>query len=585
MVSRLPEFLARFGPHRREEEPAPGEPALLARCPHCGSDLSTDRTYRRFRVCSHCRFHFPLPARERVELLADPGTFRETNRGLRAADPLAFADRLPYRERLADARRRTGLSEAVITGVCRIGGRPLVLAVLDFDFLGGSMGSATGEKIARAFEHATREKLPIVTIATSGGARMQEGILALMQMAKTVAAAKRHHSAGLPYLSVLTHPTTGGIYASFASLGDVTLAEPGALIGFAGPRVIEQTIGQQLPPGAQRPEFLLAHGQLDLIVDRLKLRGVLAELLALMTSPYRLTAAGASSLSTVASRAEETPWQTVQLARHTQRPTTLDYIQRMTSGFIELHGDRLSGDDPAIVGGLAELAGQPVVILGHERGHPGSAVDRREGRALPEGYRKARRLMLLAAKLRLPLVTLIDTPGAYPGLEAEERGLAHALALCLATMVELPTPIVSVVIGEGGSGGALALGVADRVLMQEHAIYSVIAPEGAAAILYHDASRAEELAGALRLTARDCKALGVVDALVAEPAGGAHTDPEAAAHLVKTAVVHELVALQRHPIEKLLAWRYKKFRAMGETAAPVPLLDHGPWRELRGASA
>jgi acetyl-CoA carboxylase carboxyl transferase subunit beta len=404
---------------------------------------------------------------------------------------------------------------------------------------------------------------------------MQEGILSLMQMAKTVAAAKRHHSAGLPYISVLTHPTTGGIYASFASLSDITLAEPGALIGFAGPRVIEGTIGERLPPDAQRPEFLLRHGQLDHIVDRARLRGVLAQLLDLVDPPYRLTATEVAEVSTVSPKAGETPWETVQLARHTRRPTTLDYIRRMTNGFIELHGDRVFGDDPAIVGGLAELAGQPVVILGHERGQAGDPIDRHEGRARPEGYRKARRLMLLAAKLRLPLITLIDTPGAYPGLESEERGLAGALALCLATMVELPTPIVSAIIGEGGSGGALAIGVADRVIMQENAIYSVIAPEGAAAILYHDASRAEELAGSLRITARDCKALGVVDGLVSEPVGGAHHDPDAAAHLLKSALVHELVELQRQSIDKLLARRYKKFRSMGEATAAGTRQDAG----------
>ncbi|MFN8533687.1 MAG: acetyl-CoA carboxylase, carboxyltransferase subunit beta [Dehalococcoidia bacterium] len=563
---RFPDFLTRFGTPRREDEPT-GEPGEAAppSCPRCQASLVDDALYRRFRVCGACRHHFDLPARERVELLADPGTFREINQRIRSADPLAFADKVSYRERLADARRRTGLAEAVLTGICRIDGQAVVLGALDFDFLGGSMGSATGEKIARAFEHATKEKLPIVMIATSGGARMQEGILSLMQMAKTAAAAKRHSSSGLPFISVLTNPTTGGIYASFASLGDVTLAEPGALIGFAGPRVIEQTIGERLPADAQRPEFLIGHGQVDAIIDRVKLRGVLALLLDLMMGRNRPPAA-TGEVSTVARSTGETAWETVKLARHDRRPTTLDYLRRITNGFFELHGDRVYGDDPVIVGGLAELAGQPVVVIGHERGHPDDDARRNEGRARPEGYRKARRLMLLAAKLRLPLVTFIDTPGAYPGLESEERGLAGALALCLATMVELPTPVLSVVVGEGGSGGALALAVADRVLMQENAIYSVIAPEGAAAILYHDAARAEELAGSLRLTARDCRALGVVDTLVSEPAGGAHTDPDAAAYLVKSALVHEMAELQRHSIERLLARRYKKFRAMGEAS-------------------
>jgi len=254
-------------------------------------------------------------------------------------------------------------------------------------------------------------------------------------------------------------------------------------------------------------------------------------------------------------------WDTVQLARHAERPTTLDYVHRLLPDFVELHGDRLYGDDPAVVIGLGDLAGQPVAVIGQER-DPADPT-RRGGRALPEGYRKAERMMRLAAKFHLPLITFIDTPGAEAGVEAEARGLAAALANCLARMASLPVPTVATVIGEGGSGGAIALGVADRVLMLEHAIYSVISPEGASAILFRDAARAAGLAPSLRLTAPDLRDLGVIDAVIPEPSGGAHLDPDAAARYVKDAILHQLIALQPISPRRLVRARYRRYRGIG----------------------
>ncbi|MCL5959809.1 MAG: acetyl-CoA carboxylase carboxyltransferase subunit alpha [Chloroflexi bacterium] len=427
------------------------------------------------------------------------------------------------------------------------------------------MGSVVGEKIALAFELAVKKKLPVVTVATSGGARMQEGMLSLAQMAKTAAATQRLHAAGLPYVSVLANPTTGGVFASFASLGDIIIAEPRALIGFAGPRVVEQTLGIRLPPGSHTAEFLLAHGMIDKIVDRERLRDLLMVLVKLLMTRQRLVAAhGEGQTPAKTEHPAVSAWKTVQLARHQQRPTSLDYIGRLFSSFVELHGDRLFGDDPAIVGGLADLNGQVVVVIGQERGHGEYSAEHNSGRARPEGYRKALRLMEMAVAFHLPLVTFIDTPGAYPGLESEERGLASALAHCLARLSELPTPVIAVVIGEGGSGGALALGVADRVLMLENAIYSVIAPEGAATILYRDASKAEEVAPALKLTAHDCRELGVVDLVVPEPEGGAHRDHDRAAWLLKEVLVEQLLQVESEPVARLVKERYRKYRRMGE---------------------
>jgi acyl-CoA carboxylase subunit beta len=533
-------------------------------CPDCGEELGSQELYRRLSICEQCRRHFTLSARRRIDLLADRGSFKEDHRRLVSNDPLTFSDRLPYRKRLDEARRRTGLLDAVVTGTCTLGGRSIVLAVVDFEFMGGSMGSVVGEKITSAFELALERRLPIITVASSGGARMQEGMLSLVQMAKTSAAAQRLHRAGLPFISVLADPTTGGIFASFASLGDITIAEPRALIGFAGPRVVEQTTGRKLPPGSHTAEAQLRYGMIDQIVERVELRGYLMQILSLLGPQQRQPLHKRQAQIQQLHEPDAAPWEIVRLARRPDRPTAMAYVRSMTTGWTELHGDRLHGDDPATICGLAELGGQTVVIIGQERGADEEERARRNGgRPQPEGFRKAQRAMALAAKFHLPLISLIDTPGAKPDLESEESGLARAIATTMATMSDLPVPIVSVIIGEGGSGGALALGISDRVLMLEHAIYSVIAPEGAAAIIYRDASRAEDVSRALKLTAHDCKFLGVIDTIVPEPEGAAHSAPEEAARLLRNALLLELSNIQGRAPGKLVAARQRKFRKMG----------------------
>ena len=259
-----------------------------------------------------------------------------------------------------------------------------------------------------------------------------------------------------------------------------------------------------------------------------------------------------------------TEWQRVQLARHPRRPYALDLIRLLTEDFVELHGDRVYGDDRAIVGGLARMDGRPIVIVGHQKGRDtDEKLQRNFGMPHPEGYRKALRLMRLAERFRKPILTLIDTPGAYPGVGAEERGQAEAIARNLREMAGLPTPIVAVVTGEGGSGGALALGVADRVLMLEHAIYSVISPEGCAAILWEDARRAKDAAEVLRITAPDLLKLGVIDGVILEPPGGAHRNWQAAAQAIQRAVGAALAELAALSPGELVQQRYAKFRRMG----------------------
>ena len=535
----------------------------VMKCPACKTEHSCTELEQQLFVCPSCKHYLSMPSRSRIASLVDSGSFREIDRDLVSVDPLHFTDQKSYRERLRQAREESGAREAVTTGLARVGGQRVVLAVFDFDFLGGTMGSTVGEKIARAFECASKRRIPIVCIVASGGARVQEGMLSLMQMAKVSAAGARHHLQGLAFISILTDPTFGGVTASFASQGDVLIAEPGAHIGFVGPRVIQQTTGIAPPPGSHQAETLLREGMIDLVVERQDLREVIALLITYLQPQHPEKSGKRPAASRHKSR-RLAAWEQVSLARHPGRPTARKYITRITDHFLELHGDRQRGDDPGIAGGLAELDGLTVMVIGQDPDHPESkGGNGARSMPNPEGYRKALRLMRLAAKFRIPVITLVDCPGSQTGYEAEQRGIAEALANNLAGMAILPTPTVSVIIGEGGSGGALALAVTDRVLMQEHAIYSVISPEGAAAIIYRDVHKARVLAEGLKLTARDLRKMGVIDAVVPEPPGGAHLDPASAAAIVKGAMLAALNEIRRTPRRRLLERRYEKYRDIG----------------------
>lgn len=532
------------------------------RCGSCASFIYRKRLARNLNVCPECGAHGRLSAAQRIEQLADAGTFTVLPNGMMPSDILGFTDSMPYPTRLALASSRTGLDEAVVCGSARIGGRQVMLAVMDFGFLGGSLSVAVGERIAQAAEVACARLLPLVIVTASGGARMQEGCLSLMQMARTSEVIGRMRESGLLSISVVTDPTYGGVAASFASCTDIIIVESGARMGFAGPRVIRQTIRQELPGGFQTADFLLAHGQADMVEPRRGIRPRLAQLLGMTTAgPTDGVSDTQQVIRDPALLAAADGWEAVQRARDIGRPTTLDYCSLAFDSFVELHGDRTYGDCPAIVAGLASIGGRGVAVIGHQKGHTtGELVERNFGMPRPEGYRKALRIMRLAARLGLPVVTLIDTPGAYPGVDAEERGQAQAIAECIREMSRLRTPVVCVVTGEGGSGGALALAVADEVLALANATYSVISPEGCAAILWNSAGRAPEAARALRIAAPDLLRLGIADAVIEEPGDGAHTDHAQAARALRYAVLRSLDRLSGTPADDLLDMRSDRFR-------------------------
>jgi acyl-CoA carboxylase subunit beta len=538
------------------------------RCPSCEAFVYHRRLKRNLGVCPECNYHFRLRIRERLGQLLDEGSYEELSGDLEPLDALSFVDSKPYTERIAQAQAKSGAKSGALYGRGTIEGRPLIVAGIDFGFIGGSMGGAVGESITRAAELALETRTPLLVISASGGARMQEGCVSLMQMAKTSQAVGRLKEEGILYVSLLTDPTYGGVSASYATLGDVLIAEPHAHIGFAGPTVIEQTIRQKLPDGFQTAGFLMDHGQLDIVEPRESLRQTLRKLLEMHAGSEHgaaLPAAdGEEPITEWETLPEREPWDVVQAARNIGRPNTLEYIGHIFDDFVELHGDRLFEDDKAIVGGLARLGESTVVVIGHQKGHTTSEMmERNFGMPEPEGYRKALRLMRYAARFGFPIVTLVDTAGAYPGIGAEERGQSIAIAESIMAMSRLPVPIVTTVTGEGGSGGALAIAVADRVMMLENSYYSVISPEGCSTILFKDASAAPRAAAALRITAPDLLRLGVMDAVVQEPEEGAHTDHVVTAANLKAAIVSSLRELMDLPAERLLEQRYERFRGFG----------------------
>ena len=667
-VELLPAGVApALGAASPSEAPWENEPARVAdddegpthwrRCHKCKLFFDKEEIIELGGYCPACGTLQRLRSDERLAATVDAGSFEEWNAVMPDSNPLDFPG---YPEKIADQREKSGLEEAVRTGRATIAGLPLAVGVMESGFFMGSMGHVVGEKVAAMIDRAIAERLPVVVFCASGGARMQEGLISLMQMAKVSCAVERLGAARLPFITVLTDPTTGGVTASFAMQGDVVLAEPGALIGFAGQRVIRDTIKQELPEGFQTAEFALEHGLIAAIVERSEMRSTLAHLLAIhlatarsnrgahepgdrailvdfqtvrdnlehgtdtyntvtygllepegglpfgesspwrprraqqllgglagrlerkasgAVSPKRLgkvlarggfDAEGGASLEVngapadISAAAAVDPgnraWQSVQLARNVHRPTARAYIDAFVDGFIELHGDRSFGDDAAVVAGVGWIGGRAVTVIAQEKGADlKERIRRNFGCPQPEGYRKSLRLMRQAEKFGRPVVCLVDTQGAFCGMEAEERGQGNAIADNLLALAGLRVPVVSVLVGEGGSGGALALALADRVAMQEHAVYSVLSPEGFASILWKDRTRAPEAAAVMKMSAAEACQMGIVDAVLPEGPAPAHENPEAAAEQVRAYVSAALAELAEQPTEALLQARYERF--------------------------
>ncbi|MFC4590345.1 acetyl-CoA carboxylase carboxyltransferase subunit alpha/beta [Sphaerisporangium corydalis] len=500
-----------------------------------------------------------------IHTVLDPGSWRSWDEP--APDPAPPGS--PYAEELASARAKTGYDESVVTGEGTLGGRRVAVMVCEFSFLAGSIGVVAAERLVRAVERATAEELPLLAAPASGGTRMQEGALAFVQMIKISAAVTAHRAAGLPYIVYLRHPTTGGVFASWGSLGHLTAAEPGALIGFLGPRVFESLHGYPFPENVQVAENLFRHGLVDAVVSAESARGVALRALTILCAPR-----DARRLAERGGRAARGPepeegdvaveaWEVISRSRRDDRPGVRALLKLGATDVTPLNGTGVGENDPGLLLALARFGAAPAVVLGQDR------RQQQAGRQLgPAGLRVARRGMRLAAELGLPLVTVIDTAGAALSKAAEEGGLAAEIARSLADLVMLDAPTVCLLLGEGAGGAALALLPADRVLCAQHGWLSPLPPEGASALLYRTIDFAPEIAKSQGVRARDLKRDGIVDRIIPELPDAAY-EPGAFCARVARTLEYEIIGLMERTPGDRLATRLARYRRLGAAAPPT----------------
>lgn len=513
-------------------------------------------------------------ARSLIDRLLDPGSFASWDR-----PPVPVAESRSYRTDLAQAAAAAGTDESVLTGEGLLRGRRVAVIACEFGFLAGSIGVAAAERITAAVERATALGLPLVASPTSGGTRMQEGTVAFVQMVKIAGAVAAHKAAGYPYLVYLRNPTMGGVFASWGSLGHMTFAEPGALIGFLGPRVYQALYGEPFPDGVQTAENLYRRGVIDGVVGLTVFRRIAYRALSVLSGVVvpDHTAGRADRFVPAVDAADTTgsAWDSVLISRKPDRPGLRDVLRHVTHR-VPLSGTGQGEHDRTVVHALARFRGQPCIVFGHDRASYAGGRRDVDGRAAlgggdggaplheamgPAALREARRSMALARELNLPLVLVIDTAGAALSKEAEERGLAPEIARCIADLVTLPTPTLSVLLGQGAGGGALALLPADRVLAATHAWLAPLPPEGASAIVHRDTGHAAELAAAQRIGAAELLADGVVDRIVPELPDAA-AEPVEFARRTVAVIADELAGLRAGP-EHRAAARYRRYRSLG----------------------
>ena len=463
--------------------------------------------------------------------------------------PVAVPMNAEYAAEFAAARAATGLDESVVTGEGTVFGRRVAVVACEFDFLAGSIGVAAAERITTAVERATALRLPLLASPSSGGTRMQEGTVAFLQMVKIAAAVTLHKKAHLPYLVYLRHPTTGGVFASWGSLGHITVAEPGALIGFLGPRVYQHLYGEPFPSGVQTAENLLRHGVIDGVVAMDSLRRTLDRALTVVADKP-----GPAPAAPEPETLPDVPaWVSVEASRRPDRPGVGQLLRHGATERVLLSGTGL-GDAATTLLALARFGGQPAVVVGQQRVVGGTVG--------PAALLEARRGMALAAGLRLPLVLVIDTAGPALSQEAEQGGLAGEIARCLAELVTLDTPTVSVLLGQGSGGPALAMVPADRVLAALHGWLAPLPPEGASAIVFRDTAHAAELAAAQGVRSADLLRNGIVDAIVGEHDDAADEPVEFCLRMSR-AIAAEVAALREQPSADRLAARLDRYRRLG----------------------
>ncbi len=508
-----------------------------------------------------------LGARDLLDLVLDDGSFESWD-----AEPIAVAthrDHSVYVQERVDAARASGVDESIVTGRGLLRGRAVAVVAGEFRFLAGSIGVAAAERLVLAIEGATRERLPLLAAPSSGGTRMQEGAMAFVQMLKITQAVVAHKQAGLPYLVYLRDPTTGGVFASWGSLGHLTAAEPGARVGFLGPRVYRALYGRDFPSHVQTAENLVDKGLIDAIVPAEQLAGLADRVLGLIQdAPDAATPDPGPPPSDVALDLsvvrEHDPWDSVRRTRRPQRPHVLDLLRVAAHDVLPLNGTGAGENHPGLLLAFASFGRAPCILLGQDR--QGQEDDRPLG---PDALRQARRGMRLADELGLPLVTVIDTPGAALTVQAEEGGLSGEIARSLADLVALQATTVALLLGQGSGGGALALAAADRVLAAQHSWLSPLSPEGASSILHRDTEHAAEMARRQGIGAVALAEQGIVDLVVAEHPDAAD-EPDEFCRRVGLALEWELLTLARLGTDDRLGQRHDRYRNLGLPASSPP---------------
>ncbi|WGD37810.1 carboxyl transferase domain-containing protein [Lysinibacter sp. HNR] len=490
-----------------------------------------------------------LSAHELIDLLTDEDSFVSWD-----STPVEVTTTEKYAAELAAARERSGVDESVLTGEGLIRGRRVAIIVSEFAFLAGSIGVAAAQRLVEAIEKATLEGLPLLAGPASGGTRMQEGTLAFLSMVKISAALSKHKAAKLPYLVYLRHPTTGGVMASWASLGHVTVAEPGALVGFLGPRVFEAIYGEKFPEGVQVSENLYSNGLIDGVIPPRKLPGIISRILRVLDAPVAKTPPPQPEPWT---GRETDTWESIVRSRDPERPGIRALLRQGAHNVLPLNGTGQGEKDPGLVLALAQFGRVSCVVMGQDR----QAQRVREPMG-PAALREARRGMRLAEELGLPLVTVIDTPGAALSQKAEEGGLAGEIARCLLELVTLPSPSISLILGEGTGGGALALLPADRTLAAENAWLSPLPPEGASAIVYRDTEHAAQMAQEQGVSSFALRESGIVDWVIPERPDAVQ-EPEAFCARVAESLEFHLWQLRGQSSEARLSVRFDRYRRLG----------------------
>lgn len=491
-----------------------------------------------------------LSAMELFTRVADEGTYVDW-----AIPLVSVATNEEYAADLKRAAEKSGADEAVISGEALIHGRRVALVACEFNFMAGTIGMAAAERLVATIEKATAEGLPLLAGPASGGTRMQEGTLAFMAMVKISAAIAKHKEAGLPYLVYLRNPTTGGVMATWGSLGHLTVAEPGALVGFLGPRVHEALFGFAFPEGVQTSENLFRHGLLDAVLQPEELPTIISRTLDILMSPTESNFPIALPMQAEVNFSETA--QNLELSRRKDRPGVRAFLRHSASNVLPLNGTSEGEHDPGVILALVRIGGVSCVLLGQDR------INQRSGKPLgPAALREARRGMRLAVELKLPLVNVIDTPGASLSREAEEGGLAQEIARCLSDLTTIQTPVVSIILGEGTGGGAIALLPADYTIAAQHGWLAPLPPEGASAIIHRTTDHAIEMAEAQGVASKSLLENGIVDLVIPELPDAAD-EPKEFANRLASALEQTLGYLNSQSSTTLVEKRYERYRKLG----------------------